>query len=107
MPKSTKPMIRIHNTETDEVIDREMTKTEFDVYTLDLENYKDFVKIYSGTGATTNPIATYTGNQLPSKLTIPSSAVYIEFSSDYQNTPSLHPPILRRFVLKSLTQSKM
>ena len=32
-------MIRIHNTETDEVIDREMTKTEFDVYTLDLENY--------------------------------------------------------------------
>jgi hypothetical protein len=35
----TKPMIRIHNTETDEVIDREMTKTEFDVYTLDLENY--------------------------------------------------------------------
>jgi hypothetical protein len=35
----TKPMIRIHNTETDEVIDREMTKAEFDVYTLDLENY--------------------------------------------------------------------
>jgi hypothetical protein len=35
----TKPMIRIHNTETDEVIDREMTKAEFDVYTLNLENY--------------------------------------------------------------------
>ena len=24
------PMIRIHNTETDEIIDREMTKSEFD-----------------------------------------------------------------------------
>jgi hypothetical protein len=28
----TKPMIRIHNTETDEVIDREMTAAEFKVY---------------------------------------------------------------------------
>ena len=26
------PIIRIHNTETNEVIDREMTKTEFDAY---------------------------------------------------------------------------
>jgi hypothetical protein len=26
------PMIRIHNVETDEVIDREMTKAEFDAY---------------------------------------------------------------------------
>jgi len=26
------PMIRIHNVETDEVIDREMTKSEFDAY---------------------------------------------------------------------------
>jgi hypothetical protein len=29
MAKSTKPTIRIHNTETDEVIDREMTDAEF------------------------------------------------------------------------------
>ena len=28
----TKPMIRIHNTEIDEVIDREMTAAEFKVY---------------------------------------------------------------------------
>jgi hypothetical protein len=28
----TKPMIRIHNTETDEIIDREMTDTEFAAY---------------------------------------------------------------------------
>ena len=27
-----KPMIRIHNTETDEVIDREMTAAEFNIY---------------------------------------------------------------------------
>jgi hypothetical protein len=28
----TKPMIRIHNTETDKVIDREMTDDEFEKY---------------------------------------------------------------------------
>ena len=28
----TKPMIRIHNVETDEVIDREMTAAEFKIY---------------------------------------------------------------------------
>jgi hypothetical protein len=28
----TKPMVRIHNTETDEVIDREMTAAEFKIY---------------------------------------------------------------------------
>ena len=28
----TKPTIRIHNTETDEVIDREMTVAEFKIY---------------------------------------------------------------------------
>ena len=28
----TKPMIKIHNTETDEVIEREMTAAEFKVY---------------------------------------------------------------------------
>jgi len=32
MPKSTRPMIRIHNTETDEVIDREMNDEEFAQY---------------------------------------------------------------------------
>ena len=31
----SKPMIRIHNTETDEVIDREMTDTEFAKYKAD------------------------------------------------------------------------
>jgi hypothetical protein len=28
----TKPMIRIHNSETNEIIDREMTDAEFDIY---------------------------------------------------------------------------
>lgn len=28
----TKPMVRIHNTETDEIIDREMTDAEFTKY---------------------------------------------------------------------------
>ena len=32
MTKSTKPMIRIHNIETDEVIDREMNDDEFAEY---------------------------------------------------------------------------
>jgi len=31
----TKPMVRIHNTETDEVIDREMTDAEFAQYQAD------------------------------------------------------------------------
>jgi hypothetical protein len=31
----TKPIIRIHNIETDEVIDREMTAAEFKVYEAD------------------------------------------------------------------------
>ena len=31
----TKPMVRIHNTETDEVIDREMTNAEFTQYEAD------------------------------------------------------------------------
>ena len=29
MTKSTRPMVRIHNTETDEIIDREMNDEEF------------------------------------------------------------------------------
>jgi hypothetical protein len=35
-----KPMIRIHNTETDEIIDREMTDKEFAQYEIDQANYK-------------------------------------------------------------------
>ena len=31
----TKPMVRIHNTETDEIVDREMTAAEFKVYEAD------------------------------------------------------------------------
>jgi hypothetical protein len=31
----TKPMIRIHNLETDEIIDREMTAAEYKVYQAD------------------------------------------------------------------------
>ena len=33
----TKPTIRIHNTETDEIIDREMTVAEYKVYEADQE----------------------------------------------------------------------
>jgi len=32
MAKTTRPMIREHNVETDEVIDREMTDAEFEAY---------------------------------------------------------------------------
>ena len=32
MAKSTRPMVRIHNSETDEVIDREMNDDEFATY---------------------------------------------------------------------------
>jgi hypothetical protein len=35
MAKSTKPIIRIHNIETDEIIDREMTDAEFAQYEAD------------------------------------------------------------------------
>ena len=35
MPKLTRPMIRIHNVETDEVIDREMNDAEFAQYEAD------------------------------------------------------------------------
>jgi len=34
----TKPIIRIHNTETDEVIDREMTAAEFKQYEINKAN---------------------------------------------------------------------
>ena len=32
MAKTTRPMVREHNAETDEVIDREMTDAEFEAY---------------------------------------------------------------------------
>ena len=37
MAKSTRPIIRIHNIETDEVIDREMNDAEFAEYQADQE----------------------------------------------------------------------
>lgn len=37
----TKPMVRIHNTETNEVIDREMTDDEFTAYKADIEATKN------------------------------------------------------------------
>ena len=36
----TKPIIRIHNTETNEVIDREMTNAEFAQYEIDQADYQ-------------------------------------------------------------------
>lgn len=38
----TKPLIRIHNSQTDEIIDREMTDSEYLVYVKDKE---EFVKL--------------------------------------------------------------
>ncbi len=40
MTKTTRPIIRIHNIETDEVIDREMNDTEFAVYEADQVAYQ-------------------------------------------------------------------
>jgi hypothetical protein len=34
-----RPMVRIHNTETDEIIDREMTDAEFTQYEIDQVDY--------------------------------------------------------------------
>ena len=39
MTKSTRPIVRIHNTETDEVIDREMNDAEFAQYEADQAAY--------------------------------------------------------------------
>jgi hypothetical protein len=39
MAKSTKPIVRIHNTETNEVIDREMNDEEFASYQLVQADY--------------------------------------------------------------------
>jgi hypothetical protein len=35
MAKTTRPMVRIHNAETDEIIDREMNDAEFAQYEID------------------------------------------------------------------------
>lgn len=40
MPKSTIPMVRIHNTETNEVIDREMNDAEFESFQAQAEANK-------------------------------------------------------------------
>ena len=40
----SKPMVRIHNLETDEVIDREMTDAEFNQYELDKLKFEEQVK---------------------------------------------------------------
>lgn len=40
MAKSNKPMVRIHNSETNEVIDREMDDAEFAQYDADQAAYK-------------------------------------------------------------------
>jgi gamma-glutamyl phosphate reductase len=37
MAKTSKPMVRIHDTETNEVIDREMTDSEFEAHKAILE----------------------------------------------------------------------
>ena len=37
MSKTSKPMVRIHNTETNEIIDREMNDSEFAAYQADQE----------------------------------------------------------------------
>ena len=37
----SKPMIRIHNTEIDEIIDREMTDAEYEQHQAELKSYAD------------------------------------------------------------------
>ena len=39
MAKSTRPKIRIHNSETNEIIDREMNDSEFAQYEIDKADY--------------------------------------------------------------------
>jgi lipoate synthase len=36
----SKPTVRIHNVETDEIIDREMTDSEYEQYLKEVENHK-------------------------------------------------------------------
>jgi len=42
---SKKPMIRIHNSETDEIIDREMNDEEYEQYLLKIEKSKAEIQI--------------------------------------------------------------
>jgi len=39
----SKPMLRIHNTETDEIIDREMTDAEYVIYQAEAKAYEDLM----------------------------------------------------------------
>ena len=48
----TKPMIKIHNATTDEVIEREMTKSEYDQYLIDVEAAKAKAEAAAKTSAT-------------------------------------------------------
>jgi hypothetical protein len=41
MAKSSRPMVRIHNTETDEIIDREMNDDEFAKYEIEQAKYQN------------------------------------------------------------------
>lgn len=38
MPKATRPMVKIHDVDTQEIIEREMTDDEFESYKLEQEN---------------------------------------------------------------------
>jgi hypothetical protein len=41
----SKPLVRIHNTETDEVIDREMTDNEFKIYESNAKKQEEYEKV--------------------------------------------------------------
>lgn len=38
------PMIRIHNTETDEIVDREMTDAEYKAYKDEITAFEELIK---------------------------------------------------------------
>ena len=40
MAKTSRPMVKIHNAETNEVIDREMNDKEFAIYQRDVKEYE-------------------------------------------------------------------
>jgi hypothetical protein len=40
MAKTTRPMVRIHNAETNEIVDREMNDNEFAQYEIDKANFE-------------------------------------------------------------------
>lgn len=41
----SRPVIRIHNTETDEILDREMTDDEYNQFLFDKKRYEDLLLI--------------------------------------------------------------